>query len=467
MLSFANATGNLFNRLGKLGLLIKQFSTYQSSQLPNLIDVSNGVVGQYNQESDIQAIIGDAYIGLLNNATIGSLVQNMAARTINRMVFRDNPQISQTLTSQNILYSINEVIRQMRIMGATVLAQTITISAGSFTGVGNGPVGNGVIVTSNKRPLDGLVLENAFTEKFTISCTNDSYIGGAVLGNESFILNGTGNQDNFFAFDWPLGSNASVSLSAIDGDVSNGSGNVLTNSGFEDWTSGVPDNFVVVVGNNLQEESTIIYGNPPFKSIKLVGDGVTLTEFYQQFSSSSGTNATLSPLTQYACNMFLRRDGTVIPSGVLEVALVDSSGVVIQDEAGNGNLFTVDLTQLTTAFLPFSGSFRMPLILPDAIRIRWRLTTAIGSGNAYLDKFGLGLMTQSYTSGPFVSIFSGSIPFSLSDYAFVQVTNSRGSGGTLNTWQSLFARLFSNYVYSNEILLPSSSVPTISDGLIQ
>ena len=258
MLSFSNAAGNLFNRLGKLGLLIQQAKNYQTFQMPNMIDITDGVVAQYNAEPDLQAQMGSSYIELLNGISgVGGFAQGLAATTINRMVFRDNPQISQTLQQLNVTTSILEVIRQMKLAGVSVLAAGVTATPGTFSGTGNG-----IINASVRRPLDGVVLENSFSENLLLVCTDDSYLGGAVLGNEGFSVTGTGNQDNPFAFDWPLGSNSQITLNAIDGDSDNSSGNVLTNSGFESWASNVPDNFQIttgIAGTNVFEEVTIVY----------------------------------------------------------------------------------------------------------------------------------------------------------------------------------------------------------------
>lgn len=463
-LSFSSATGNLMNRLGKLGLLLKQLRSYQTAQLANMTNTTNGVVAQYDGESDIQAIMGSSYIGLLGGSEgMGSIAQSMAEATVNRMVFRDNPRISQTLQSLNTVSSINEIIRQMKVQGASVLAMTITATPTIFTGTGNG-----VLVASVKRPFDGKVLENSFAETMLVTCTNDSYVGGATAGNESFLATGVGQQSNLFAFDWPLGSNAQQELSAIDGSVNNGSGNLLTNSGFENWTNNVPDNWTLntgTAGTNIIKETSIVYdgGN----SVNLVGDGSTLTQISQQLDNSAGTSGSLDPLIQSGFNIWLRRDGTAAGAGVLTIDLADAVlGNVVKDANGVDNSFTIDLTALTTIFTAYNVAFRTPLIMPTNLYLRIRMTTALTSGRSvYLDRGSLGLMTQIYTGGPYLSLHSGSIPFTFDDYAQVAVTNSRGAGGTLDTFQTLLARILP-VVYQNEILFPSSSVPTISDSAL-
>lgn len=462
-LSFADAPGNLFNRLGKLGALLKQVRLYQAALKPIMIDTTTGVVAQYNNEPDIQAVMGSSYISLLNGVPGGipGTIQDIAALTINRMVFRDNPKIAQNLESVNLYDSLTEVIKQMKAQGASVLAQTITATPTTFTGTGNG-----VINASAKRPFDGLTLENAFAENLLFTVSSDSYSGTANAGNESVTVTGVG-ATGLFNFDWPLGSNTSNTIRAIDGEVDTGSGNILTNSGFESWTNNVPDNWELVVGTagtNIEKESSIVFGGSA--ALKMNGDaGGTLTQIRQKFATSAGTTEELSYQTQYSVCLFIRRDGNP-PHGELTVELTDGNGTVVQDNAGVNNSFTCNLTTLTTVFTAFKGVFRTPTIMPSEMYIRIRVSNALHNNKSiYIDKMSLGEMTQLYASGPFVAVHSGAVPFAIDDFATCQITNSRGAGGTLNTFQTLMAELVPS-MFSNELLLPSSAIPSISDTLI-
>lgn len=470
-LSFASAVGNLFNRIGSWGALVANVRTHQLAQLTAMIDTTSGVVAQYNGEPDIQAEMGDSYIGILAGVEGACQTASQAVQdTINRMVFRDNPRINQTLTGVNLSDSIKEVIRQMRVAGASVLAMTITATpsvnpnpgGGSFTGAGNG-----IIVASVRRPLDGLVLENSFAETVLFTCTSDSYVGGATAGNEGFTVTGVGQQTDKFAFNWPLGSNGSITINAIDGNVDVGSGNLLTNSGFTDWTANIPDNWELIegtAGTNIAQETTIVYDNTG-SSLAFIGDGSTETEIAQTFDDTDGTTGTLDPLTQYAVNVFVRRDGTAAAAGVMSIELTDDSGTPINDENGSANVFTIDLTNLTTVFTSYSGVFRTPLVMPSVYQIRFRMSTALTNGRrVYFDKAAQGLMSQLYTSGPYFACFSGSVLFESGDFGTCTITNSRGVGGTLSTFQTLVDQFLG--MRELDFLLPSSAVPTISDALI-
>lgn len=464
-LSFTDTTGNLFNRLGRLGKVISNAKTHQTAQETAYIDLTDGVIGQYESESDLQALMGSSYISLLDS--IGGLasgvMQGLATATANRMVYRDTPQLNQNLTSINLLASLENIVQQMEDQVYYVLAMTVAATVASFD---SGMTGNGSVNVSVKRPKDGRYLENAFAETLTFTCSADSYEDGATAGNETFDIRGEGNQGNFFAFDWPLGSNGSTSVNAIDGEVDNGSGNLLTNSGFEAWTTGAPDNWVEVTGGSLITEETVLYYTEG-SALKITGDGSTLPSITQLFDDATGTEGAVSGITQYSVCLFMRRDGTPAANGTLTVDLIDENGDTIADEAGVDNTFDIDLTALTVNYLPYKGVFRLPYIMPETVRIRVRCTgTALTTGRAvYLDKMSMGEMVQLYTQGPFVAVHSGSVPFRNGTYTTAEITNSRGSGGSLDTWQVLWARLFP-IAYQNEILLPSSGSPNISDLLI-
>ncbi len=466
MLVFTNVTGAFFNRCGKLGLLIKQLLAYQTSQYTNLTSTSTGVVGQYASEPDLQALTGQSYIGQLSSPeAIAGLASSVAQVTASRMVYRDNALLNQNLVTPTVLTALQEIIRQMKVQGATILSMTITLTPNPFTSVGTN-TGNAQVVMSSKRAIDGLVLENSFGETLTVKCTRDSYTGGASAGNETYSVTGQGAEPDLFAFDWPLGSNCSTSVSGIDGSQNNSFGNLLTNSGFDAWTGSVPNNFVINVGGSLiTEETGLTYDSGA--ALKITGDGVTLVNFAQQFNSSLGTLGTLSPLRQSSFGIWMRRGG-VATTGQLAVELIDNNSSVISDAAGTPNQVLFDLSTLGVSYAPYSGSFRTPLIMPSSYSIRFRFTpgNALNSGGIiYLDLAGMGLMKQLYVGGPSLSVHSGSTPPVFGDYAFQLVANGRGAGGTLSTWQTLCYQLFPQ-IAQNELLIPSSLGPNVSDGLI-
>lgn len=467
MLSFADAPGNWFNALGRLGKVLLNSRAYQLDQQSAMTDLTTGVTIQLENQPDIQAINGAAWISIVNSAgSLGGTQANIAQQYLNRLIFQDTPQINQTLQQINLFASLQELIRQMKLAGATIQECTVTGTATQFSAAVSN-VGNGIINVSVKRPIDGLVQQNAFAENIAIQCAADSYSGGAAEGNEGFSVTGTGLLNDVFAFDWPLGSNCSLGISAIDGSQDVTSGNLLTNSDFEEWTANVPDNFTLVTGaggTNVFENNVIVYSGDA--SLQITGAGGLNTSLTQLFNTDTGTTGALEVQTGYSVNLWLRRDGVAAAAGVLTVDLIDENGTVIQDAAGVNNSFTIDLTALTTSFVAYQGAFRTPAILPTTQRLRLWLSTPLTNGRSvYLDKLSFGLFTRCYIGGPYVAVHSGSTPFLRGDYGAAAIANSRG-GATdgVSTFQTLIDRLCGTRTFG--LIIPYSASPTISDQLI-
>jgi hypothetical protein len=468
MLSFANAPGNLFNRLGKLGKIISQIQTYQLAQYQNLVNPTTGAYPQFVSEPDIQSLIGSQFLSQLSGPeSVSSLCQQVAQQIINRMVFRDNPQISQTLSQLNILTSINEVIRQMNVQGATVLQQTITATPSTYTGTGTGG-----IAVCVKRASDGRSLEHCLAETLLVTCTSDSYLGGTTAGAESFTITGTGAETDLFAWDFPMGSNSSNTVTQVlSSDSQNASGNLLNNSNFATWSTvtNFPTNWDIlsgVAGTSLVKETANTYGSG--YAVRIVGDGSSTPSFSQTFNNgTTGTGIQLPAQYVMGWCVFLRSTTGADSTGTLTVDLVDVNNAVVYDNAGNLNSKSISLTTLGTSYTAFSGYFLTPTVLPSTLKFRISASSAPGVGDDVLiANLSATTMTQLYNYGPYVSLHYGSTPFIQGDFATIPVTNSRGSGGTLNTFQTLFMRLFDPYVLNNNIILPSSSMPTISDNLM-
>ncbi len=196
------------------------------------------------------------------------------------------------------------------------------------------------------------------------------------------------------------------------------------------------------------------------RALEFDSDGSQLTTLYQELS--------LDPLAQYAVNLWALAD--VVPvAGVITIDLVDGiGGSVVADEAAVNNTFAITCSALTTSFAAKSGVFRTPRVLPAAVYLRVRISTAISSGTSvFLDHLGLTEMTEAYPGGPSLSIFSGKSPFTKGaptvrpDYFTVAVANDRA--GLIQEW---FDRNFD--MRSKGLLLPSNSAgtETLADSLV-
>lgn len=471
-LAFSSATGNLFNRLGALAELLRTLRVYQNDLNTDMTAASGGVTSELVSEPDLQALMGSNYLSALDSATnVGQIAQGIAERVVDRMVFRDSPRAGQTLTSPQLFASLQEVIRQMKAQSATIQVQTVVGTVSTVAGQ-PGPHftgdGNGVVAISTRR-WDGLQQENLYAETLLVSCIQDSYTGNATAGRESFAVSGAGAQSNRYAFNWPLGSGASTNLQAIASTSDNADGNLLTNSDFAAFTSDAPDNFNVVTGTagtDFDDETGLVFTSGG-KALKLIGtSGQVNVNLTQQFGISTGTLGEVEAATQYSWNAWFRRDGTAAAAGVLTVDLIDSGGAVVQDDNGNSNSFTVDLTALTITYTNYGGAFRLPSNPPSTILLRLRLTTALTDGRSvYMANMSLGEMTQVYTGGPSIAVHSGGSNFVLGDQASAAFTNDRGGATNLASFGPTLQRFFN--LAALDLLFSSASSPSVQDSLIQ
>lgn len=452
-------TGSVFARLGRFGKVADRLRTYQAG-----IDTDQGTL--------LAQFIGlpiavDGVPTLLNTAkenastTLDALAP-FASDTLIRMVRADSPAFAGSISDALAL-----LVAQMKTAAASVQVQAVTASTAALSTNS----GDGVIVVSTKRG-DGLVQELTYPEISPIVCTADAQTGGATVGQETFTYTGEvadGNGSGVWADDWPIGSGATATLTAVDATTDGTSatdfGHMLVNSDFETWTvSNVPDGWTVlagVAGTQFLQSTAQHYDG--LSSLQFVGNA-TGASVAQTFNSSLGSPTIPLPSTSYAVAVWLKVD--VVPAaGVLTIDLVDTSNTVINDDQGTANSFTVTCSTLTTSFAAKTGVFRLPKLVPTTVKLRVRLSTALSVGsNLFIDHLGMGRLAGLYAGGPGAAVFSGATQFAGGDGWNLTTTNDFGGASNLSTFQWLFDRLFGMRTLG--LYLPSSGGPTISDALI-
>lgn len=241
-----------------------------------------------------------------------------------------------------------------------------------------------------------------------------------------------------------------VTFTGVSGDVA-----ILAN--VNNLTGGTP----AFTHTEVTKGTGLVYKGG--KALAIVGDGSQLTTIYQQFNSAAGTTSQLKPWTPYAVN-FWTAWAAAIAAGVLQVALVDGTDTIINDEQGTANSFTVDLTAESTSFAAHSGVFRLPAKLPTIIRLRLKLTTAITNTKIlYLDHLSMAKMTPLYDQGPSVAAFSGNSILIDADKFTITTANNRTTTAN-GAFQLLFERFFGMRALG--LILPTNASPTQADSLI-
>lgn len=443
-----DGSGGLFTILGLIGGILNAINAHRGTAIGGKVD---GLADEYASD---RARRDGLYAALASYRSSGggylATLQRLASDTLVAAVEADAPQPDRTARTAMI-----ELIRQMRVAGESVSNAAVGLSFAATAGNTGAPV----FVSSNKGAT-GYVQENTFPEALAITVAADAQTGGATQGRETLSLRGQVAATDVLGHDFPMGSGASVSLTLVDAaqDLAGGLANFLRNGDFEDWTGGAPSNWTIATGTPsgtvAQSAGTVFDGS---SALSFVGDGSELTSLTQTLGVQA---VAVRPLTQYSFNLW-GKVSSAPAAGVLEVALVDGSGAILQDNNGADNKVATALTTLGTTFVPINGTFRTPRILPDSVKLRVRLSTALSAGTTlYLDRLAFSQMLQLYAQGPFVTGFSGITHPIAGDTWTGTVTNTAGSG----QFQFLFSRLFD--MRNNGLLLPSSGSPTIADALI-
>ena len=441
-LSFTNATGNLFNRLGSIFGAIKANQTFQATTLPT---VKSSVSAQFATRQDMlptfQTTLSQAQsVG----QSFTQAMSTLATNTLLTMVQEDSPQPAKTLA-----YAIPELIRQMNTAGATVVKNTV----GSSLSTSTSNTGNGTVLISTTDEA-GNDLENLIAESFSINCTADSQPGqGTTAGQERFSAIGDLSTTSL-DFNWPLGSGSKASLTASSADVGPNAANLLTNSNFETWsTAGSLTAWSAITGTfgtTINQTAGSYRGS---YALAITSTGSQLTQVTQTLRTA-GTVGLVQPQTKYA--LAFRSKVSAVPSnGVLRVALKDTV---------NGTIYggsTVTLSSETTSYALHSTTFNTPLVLPTTLTAVVELTTALDNGKSVMiDDLLLSTMNQ-MGNGPFLTVIPGNVNFIRGDTFTVTLTNDRGG-----QFQEYFNRCFN--MAGNGWLLPSAASvsATISNSLI-
>lgn len=457
MIDFSTDPGGLFPRLGRIGKLLYLVNADQAA----CAAVFGEIAAQYASSlQDKYGRLSTQETGLIRSRSgIVASVQQLALSTVTDTVAADAPAASRSTVDV-----LNEIRRQMLAAGVTLQAATVGVTVAAL----GTPTGTGAAVTATKRG-DGLVQELMIAETGRLVCVADSYRDRLTAGRERFSYVGEPDLGaGVYDYDWPVGSAANVSLTAVSADdAANTSGNLLANSNFETWSADPTP--------TLNGQSWVTTGTAgtdfakntasPFRGsadLKLLAGGGT-PSFTQTLGDAAGTSATLTAGTSYAVNLWAKRDGTV-SAGVLTVELVDASGTVIADTQGVSNSFTATLSVLTTSYAAVSGVFRTPAVLPSVLKLRIRVSTALTGANVLIDDVCLTPMTAAYVGGPGLAVFSGAVPFVRGDTWTVAGTNDRGGASYGATFLTLLDRFFG--IRASGLLFPTDASPTIPDSLI-
>lgn len=374
----------------------------------------------------------DQFLGIYNStdATINAAVQG-ATKTLTEMVTADNANIP-----KSTIPAMQELARQMRAGGTTLLENTVTIGAVTRTGTGNGTI------------VFGNASQMSRTELLQFECISDTTTGSAA-GNEVFRVTGGAAYNNITDSLWPGGTGLNTSMSSTDYSAGI---NVLTNGSFENWTDGVPDDWTV----SPSSVGISQYTASPFRSSSalLFANATGARIAVRQNTTST---LTLGPGKRVVIGFWVRRvSGTAVED--VELSITTASGTAYAAIAADA----ASINAAGSTWKLYTGAYQHPYTAPPETMQIQVAREGDSSATVAVDCVFLVVPAQAGTNGQFFQIVSGSTDWRIGDRMTVQVTNNYASS-VLSYTERFFAP------FANGIEIPTTDAgapPTVTNSVI-
>ena len=431
------------------------------------------------------------------DAVHAALKQALVVDATSFLILTVNNAVPQTQPTSLEAALIAE-IQQMQT--ATASVKRCVVSSTVAAGADN--TGTATVYASLYDP-NGLLLEYSNAEIITLQCTQDQN-SGAVAGSEQITITSPAAATSTLSNLWPQGSGLNLTTTVVDPTQGNGQGNgnlltgstTATNVGiFKAWSAGLPVACIVLTDpGNVSDGTTAAYSGAAH-CLQFTGNagGTDLhTAVYQPFANNGvtgGSTQELLPNTVY--NFYCQIVTSAVPAaGAIGFSLTDGANNVLNNNAGVPNTISVLLTSAgidTTSYVPVTGSFQTPTIMPSTgVRLRIEATTQVStSTNVFMDFFALvqaasngpamlvggGNYGGLYAGGPYLSVFRGNVDLvryvspTLGDAWTATIANNNGSSSPTPLSMQTMANQFFGLANLG-LILPSASSPTIQNSLI-
>lgn len=482
--TLSGSNAGLFNRIALLAAIARNWVAMKGGTATTPV-ASGASLATYGTTLEtyaasgtaVSAELGDHWATLEAFRTAGggfmTQLKAIASKVLIRMVDADA-----SLPVRDETTALKELIRQMIGSGSVSNpdndVNASTVSIGSQTSVGS-PVGTLKVVLSAKKGT-GVTLQTPFAETLRVRVETDaqSSTGGATARQEQVSVKGQVAVNDVFDHRYPAGSGVSKTLNLVDGRLNNSGGNKLYNSSFDSFNStNYPVDWVITsgtAGTHVFASGASDAATGGTNALKLTGSGgttITLTHSFDTAHSttqgSGGTPYELVPGTQYAFHVLVKALSAAPAAGVLRFSLVDASGDVLNDDFGTANSTDVDLTLITTSYVSYTGTFRVPSNLGTDTPLKLRITTSTAitnSSSIVIDDLALAPMTSLYDGGPSAAAFAAETAPVIGDSWTFAVSNTRG------LFMDWFERFFS--LAAKGLVLPydTGAGETIADSII-
>lgn len=433
---------NLFTVLGKIAKTARIHSQYQANVGTNF----SSVLSDLNSFGYSQAATGFdifRYAFLDSTGQNFELARNLFASTIRNAVFNDN-----SVYSESMSLSCEEVIRQMKSGGHSVPSPTVGVSVTPWSNNS----GDGMLFADLTNP-DGSQRSLVIPETNSVAIFEGTPASSnESSGRESFtymskMASNTGTS-SVFAYQYPLGPGAKTTIGSQTPLSS-----ILGNGTFNQFNAdNTPTGWSVVTGTPVTHyaaETATTYNGTRCIAFNPVA---TLVNFRKSI-----TGVRINTRYMVACKLRKEPGAT----GVVRFSLKRANGNYVVGADGNNCTTTVNLSAVSaTSFQWHTWWFSSPQIIPGQMFFHVEVDTAISGGKLFLDWLGLYDSVNAYRNGPNLRLVAGIDRFNTGDRFYIDVTNNFAGATYLSTWQWAWFR-FGGLGY-----LPESSTPTISDSLL-
>ena len=268
------------------------------------------------------------------------------------------------------------------------------------------------------------------SETISITCVSDSETDGVTQGSEVFQITGTGDGSSGYSVEGENVGNLG-SIIAVD-NINLG---LISNAGFDSWTTGVLDSWTNEASDTCLEEGSPMRGTSG-SSLKTIQDDTVL------HLSQTIPAASLKRNRLYFLTLWAAKD--------TDVALDQSIDVVV---TVNGTPYTTSVAPTGTAF-EFSGiSFLIPAELTADVTVEIGAATCAATKDAVIID-NLVISEAQYFAGVAMALSCGAEKVLRGDSAMFTLSNNNGG-----VFQTFFRKAYG-------VQLPSSGSPTISDSLV-
>lgn len=427
-----------------IGVHVAQFARLQDIYT-DLATYETAIETQYNANSTLHFIDGAIdVLSSLRSSVEGfhtTIISHVTTVLTDKETMLDEmPQ----LTSSSVQDVLKEYYRVMVDGSQTIDRSTVTVGSSTKdhtnanTGtlltdkVLDGVTAPGANFQANPNYI-GVTSELAYpSDDVVVECTSDT-----VEGTESWVITGSATASSRFSYDSNNGSGGSTSMVTADGN------SILTNGGFETWSSGTALGSpwsVTDSGAILARDAASYYLGS--YSAQVTGDGTS--DVYM-------TNAIYSSVTKgkrYVCILRYLGDAS-ISAGTLKVYI---SGTGFTTE-GTGEELDLNAAALAAATTWTTGSFffNVPFNAPTDLKLNIDIENLSNTHTVNVDSAVIAPVV--YHAGIAYAVARGTGKYTKGDR--FTLTNTNNDAGV---FQAFFRDAYG-------VQLPSSGSPSINDSL--